>query len=154
MIMWSEVICIRWCWKCIFQLNEESGCLNVRAQLQLFLANIDEFALHCHFRYGDLVFSFLLVINILHNSFVNVGLFTGFSLDDDSTFRVYHLQFSNDTLFIGNDSWGSNRAIKANLLLFEMILSLKVNFHKSLLMRVIFAALSVSRTPYFYSSAT
>jgi hypothetical protein len=75
-------------------------------------------------------------------------------LDDDSTFRVYHLQFSNDTLFIGKDSWGNNRAIKANLLLFEMISSLKVNFHKSLLMRVIIAALSVSRTPYFYSSAT
>jgi hypothetical protein len=108
----------------------------------------------CRFRYGDLVFSFLLVINILLNSFVNVGLFTWFSLDDDSTFRVYHLQLSNDTLFIGKDSWGNNRAIKANPLLFEMISSLKVNFHKSLLMRVIFAALSVSRTPYFYSSAT
>lgn len=49
---------------------------------------------------------------------------------------ISHLQFVDDTLIVGRKSWVNIRAIKVNLILFEIILSLKVNFHKRLLMGV------------------
>jgi len=52
-----------------------------------------------------------------------------------STFRISHLQFANDALIMGKklvNIW----ALKAILILFELILGLKVNFQKSLLVGV------------------
>jgi hypothetical protein len=41
-----------------------------------------------------------------------------------------------DTLLLSEKSWENVRAMKANLILFEVISGLKVNFQKSLLMGV------------------
>jgi len=49
---------------------------------------------------------------------------------------VSHLQFADDTLLIGNKSWANFRALRAGLVLFEAISSLKFNFHKSSLVGV------------------
>jgi hypothetical protein len=46
------------------------------------------------------------------------------------------LQFADDTLIVGEKSWANIRAIKAVLILFELISGLKVNFHKSMLVGV------------------
>ncbi|PNX77892.1 ribonuclease H, partial [Trifolium pratense] len=43
---------------------------------------------------------------------------------------------ANDTLIVGEESWANIRDLKANLMLFELISGLKVNFHKSMLVGV------------------
>jgi hypothetical protein len=47
-----------------------------------------------------------------------------------------HLQFADDTLFLGTKSWANIRALRAVLVLFEMMSNLKVNFNKSMLVGV------------------
>jgi len=44
-----------------------------------------------------------------------------------------HLQFADDTLLIGGKSWANVKALRAVLVLFENMLGLKVNYHKSML---------------------
>lgn len=41
------------------------------------------------------------------------------------------LQFSNETLFIGEESWNNLWYIKETLRGFELVSGLRVNFHKS-----------------------
>lgn len=47
-----------------------------------------------------------------------------------------HLQYVDDTFIIGGKGLGNIRTIKAILLLFDLMLGLEVNFHKSLLIRI------------------
>lgn len=47
----------------------------------------------------------------------------------ENDFRVSHLQFADDTLIMGETSFANIRVIKANILLFELMPNLKVNFH-------------------------
>lgn len=48
-----------------------------------------------------------------------------------------HLEYADDNLIIGEKKWSNIRIIKANMLLFEVMLGLKINSHKSLSMGVI-----------------
>jgi hypothetical protein len=47
--------------------------------------------------------------------------------------QLTHLQFADDTLILGENSWSNVRSMRAVLLLFEAASGLKVNFHKSML---------------------
>ena len=49
---------------------------------------------------------------------------------------VSHLQFADDTLLLGNKSWANVWALRAALIIFESMSGLKVNFNKSLLVRI------------------
>jgi len=47
--------------------------------------------------------------------------------------QLSHLQFTDDTLIVGEKSWSNVRSMRAVLLLFEDMSGLKVNFNKSML---------------------
>jgi len=47
--------------------------------------------------------------------------------------QLSHLQFTDDTLIVGEKSWSNVRFMRAVLLLFEDMSGLKVNFNKSML---------------------
>ncbi|XP_045797737.1 uncharacterized protein LOC123891912 [Trifolium pratense] len=70
------------------------------------------------------------------NASVLVNLFLGFSVGEDVLYKVTYLQFADDTLVVAEKNWANIRAIKAILLLFKVMSSLKVNFQKSLLAEV------------------
>ncbi|XP_058759867.1 uncharacterized protein LOC131633168 [Vicia villosa] len=68
-------------------------------------------------------------------SAVACGKFSGFKFNaGEECFS--HLQYADDTLIIETNGWGNIRIIKENLMLFEVISGLKVNFHKSLLVGI------------------
>ncbi|MCH96748.1 cysteine-rich receptor-like protein kinase, partial [Trifolium medium] len=94
---------------------------------------------------------------------INAALFQGYLIGErqDAQVQISHLQFADDTLIVGEKSWANIRAIKAILILFELVSGLKVNFHKSMLVGVnvsdswlINAAVVVNckigRTPFVY----
>ncbi|KEH40613.1 hypothetical protein MTR_1g032320 [Medicago truncatula] len=70
------------------------------------------------------------------NALVEADLYFGYTEGANNLVQITHLQFSNDTLLIGDRSWENIRALKALLLLFETTSGLKVNFHKSMLVDV------------------
>jgi hypothetical protein len=63
-------------------------------------------------------------------------MFTGYSVGEQNSITVSHLQFGDDTLLLGTKSWANVRALWAVLVLFEFMSGLKVNFHKSMLVGV------------------
>lgn len=71
--------------------------------------------------------------NVLMNSMVEAQLFRDICVGRCSEVWLSHLQFADDTLIIGENSWLNVRSMRAVLLLFEEVSGLKVNFHKSLL---------------------
>ncbi|PNY13834.1 cysteine-rich receptor-like protein kinase [Trifolium pratense] len=86
-------------------------------------------------------FLFLLAaegLNVMLKTSVNAELFKGYMIGDvpASQICISHLQFADDTLIVGEKSWANIRAIKALLILFELVSGLKVNFHKSMLVGV------------------
>jgi hypothetical protein len=64
------------------------------------------------------------------------NLFTGYSVGVQDPVMVSHLQFADDTLLLGVKSWANVRALRAVLVLFETMSGMKVNFNKSMLVRV------------------
>ncbi|MCH83870.1 cysteine-rich receptor-like protein kinase [Trifolium medium] len=52
------------------------------------------------------------------------------------TISIFHLQFTDDTLLLWTKSWANIRALRAVLVLFEMMSGLKMNFNKSMLVGV------------------
>jgi hypothetical protein len=97
----------------------------------------DEFPLKRGLRQGDPLspFPFLLAAeghNILMKSLVQTQLFTGYSIREVNPVVVSHLQFADDTLLMGTKSWANVRALRATLVIFEVMPGLKVNFHKSI----------------------
>lgn len=93
-------------------------------------------------------FLFLLVAEGLASMLAkatSLGDFRGFYDGGDSQFEI--LQFSDDTLLIGDDSFNNLWSIKALLRGFELILGLKVNLAKSQL-------LGVSLDPDFVQAAS
>jgi hypothetical protein len=88
-------------------------------------------------RQGDPLSQFLFIIaaegfNMLMKSAVEMGRFTAYKFErGDLGFS--HLQYVDDTLIIEEKSWGNIWIMKANLLLFELMSGLKVNFNKSML---------------------
>jgi len=63
-------------------------------------------------------------------STVDACLFTGYRVSAPDTVLVSRLQFADDTLLVGE------KICETILILFEVILELKVNFHKSMLVGV------------------
>jgi hypothetical protein len=57
---------------------------------------------------------------------------TGYSVGGHDDVTVSHLQFADDTLLLGAKSWANVRALRAVLVLFELMSDLKVNSHKSM----------------------
>ncbi|CAJ2630732.1 unnamed protein product [Trifolium pratense] len=64
------------------------------------------------------------------------NLFKGYSIGEEGSMTVSHLQFADDTLLLGVKSWANVRALRAVLVLFETMSGLKVNFNKSMLVGV------------------
>jgi hypothetical protein len=65
-------------------------------------------------------------------------LFSGYSFGMQNMVSVSHLQFADDTLLIGTKSRANVHALRVVLVLFESMSGLKVNFNKSMLVRVNF----------------
>ncbi|XP_058783416.1 uncharacterized protein LOC131658099 [Vicia villosa] len=91
-------------------------------------------------RQGDPISQFLFLIavegfNMLMKKAVDSGKYSGYKFEKGEE-RFTHLQYADDTLIIGEKSWSNIRTIKANLLLFEVMSGLKVNFNKSKLVGV------------------
>jgi len=84
-------------------------------------------------------FLFLLAterLNVMMKALVQIGVFTSYGIEPHASVSVSHSQFVDDTLLVGVKSWANVRALKADLLLFEAISGLKVNFHKSMMFGV------------------
>ncbi|GAU41823.1 hypothetical protein TSUD_299890 [Trifolium subterraneum] len=75
-------------------------------------------------------------LSVLMEAAVAHNLFTGYSIGELDPVSVSHLQFADDTLLLGVESWANVRALHAVLMLFETMSGLKVNFHKSMLVGV------------------
>jgi len=99
---------------------------------------IDEFNFERGLRQGDPLSSFLFLLaaeglNVMMSAVVTTRLFTPYIIGAHEPVLVSHLQFADDTLLIDIKSWANVRAMKAVLLLFEVVSGLKVNSHKSML---------------------
>jgi len=98
----------------------------------------DEFKIERGLRQGDPLSPFLFLIaaegfNVLMQALVEAQLYKGYRVGREGEVRITHLEFADDTLILGEKSWLNVRSMRAVLLLFENISSLKVNFHKSML---------------------
>ncbi|CAJ2655849.1 unnamed protein product [Trifolium pratense] len=99
-----------------------------------------EFGMGRGLRQGDPMSLFLFLIaaegfNLLMRKALELGKFSGFKFERGEEY-FSHLQYADGTLIIGEKSWSNIPIIKANLLLFELISGLKVNFHKCLLVGI------------------
>jgi hypothetical protein len=100
-----------------------------------------EFPFQKGLRQGDPLspFFFLLAaegLNVMMTDMVEWNMFTGYSVGEHNLIIVLHLQFTDDTLLLGTKRWVTIRALRAILVLFELMSGLKVNFHKSMLVGV------------------
>jgi len=115
-----------WIMECVTTIN---GCLT------------DEFCFELGLRQWDPLSPFLFLLaaeglNVMMSTLVSDNIFTPYSIGAQTIVSVSHLQFADDILLVGVKSWANVRAMKANLLLFESIYGLKVNFNKSMLFGV------------------
>jgi hypothetical protein len=97
-----------------------------------------EFPLARGLRQGDSLSPSMFLIaaeglNMLMQAMVDTNVFTGYTIGTQDPISVSHLQFVDDTLLLGTKSWANVRALRAVLVLFEMMSGLKVNFNKSML---------------------
>ncbi|MCI04470.1 RNA-directed DNA polymerase (Reverse transcriptase), partial [Trifolium medium] len=99
-----------------------------------------EFRIGRGLRQGDPLSPFLFLIaaeglGMLMNKAATIGRFVGYEFGNQGV-RLSQLQFADDTLIMGPSTMENVAVIKATLHLFELILGLKVNFHKSRLVGI------------------
>jgi hypothetical protein len=116
----------RWIKACIF-----SGNLSILVNG----SSTEEINIHTGLKQGDLLasFLFLLVVEGLSAAVRTEderNLFTGFKVGSTGM-SVSHLQYADDTLFLGEATVANLWSIKAILRGFELASGLKVNFGKS-----------------------
>jgi len=104
-------------------------------------AILKSFLLKRGLRQGDPLSPFLFLLaaeglNVMMTSMVENDLFTGYGVGHANATVVSHLQFADDTLLLAAKSWANVRALRAVLSLFVVMSSLKVNYHKSLLVGI------------------
>jgi hypothetical protein len=75
-------------------------------------------------------------LNLMMRVMVEGNMFTGYSVGGQEAVTVSRLQFAYDTLLLGVKSWANVRALRAVLMLFDLMSDLKVDFHKSMLVGV------------------
>ncbi|XP_071700296.1 uncharacterized protein [Rutidosis leptorrhynchoides] len=97
----------------------------------------NEFNISRGVRQGDPLSPFLFIIaaeglNILTKAATNSGLFRGVEIGADKIL-VSHLQYADDTIFIGDWSRSNAYSIRNLLKCFELASGLKLNFQKSCL---------------------
>lgn len=111
---------------------------------------IKEFEVERGLRQGDLISPFLFVIvakglKLLVNKTVENGDFVGCNVNGKCFMDV--LQFVDDTLLVGNESWNHLWVIKSVLRGFELVSGLGINFHMSKLV-------GININSHFYEVAT
>lgn len=77
-------------------------------------------------------FLFLMVVEGLVRivqKVVRDGLFSSFQVNH--SLNISLLQFADDIILVGNGSWDNIWCLKSIFRIFELVLGLKVNFHKS-----------------------
>lgn len=99
-----------------------------------------EFKMGYGLRQGDPIspLVFLIVVegfNMMMEKAVEIGRFYGFTFKGGVQ-HFSHLQYVDDTLIIGEKYYTDIWNIKTNFTLFEIMTCLKVNYHKSLLIRI------------------
>lgn len=97
-----------------------------------------EFVLGRGLRQGDPLSPFLFILaveglSVMVSNVVARHMYNGYRVGGGA-FKVTHLQYVDDTLFVGMASWKNVWAIKSILQLFEVTSGLKANFFKSQLM--------------------
>jgi hypothetical protein len=101
----------------------------------------EEFPFQRGLRQGDPLSPFLFLVvaeglNVMMSTMVERDQFVGYSVGEQDSMVVLHLQFADDTLLLGEKSWANVWALRAVLMLFEAMSGLKVNFHKNMLVGV------------------
>ncbi|XP_071695221.1 uncharacterized protein [Rutidosis leptorrhynchoides] len=96
-----------------------------------------EFSLGRGVRQGDPLSPFLFILaaeglNIMAKSAIDNGLFNGLKVGNDEI-TISHLQYADDTIFLGDWSHANACSLQNLLKCFELASGLKVNFQKSCL---------------------
>jgi len=102
-----------------------------------------EFSLDIEFLLSDPLSPFLFLIdderlNIMMKTIVDTRFFKGYKVGRNKPIHIYHLQFADETLILGEKIQANVSDLKVVLILFDGILWVKVNFHKSMLVGVKF----------------
>lgn len=70
------------------------------------------------------------------HALVRANLNSSYKVGHTDNVSITHLHLGDDILLVGNTSLANIKSLKALLLLFEVTLGLKVNFHKSMFVSV------------------
>jgi len=85
----------------------------------------DEFPLGRGLRQGGLFHPFCFYCSrgfeYYDEAMVESYIFKGYSIGSDNPAVISHIQFADDTLLLGGKSWANARALRAILVLFEMV---------------------------------
>lgn len=75
-------------------------------------------------------------LNIMMNPNDEARMFSSYKVVKEEAVSITHLQFSDDTLVLGENSWANIRVLQENLIIFVVISSSKVSFNRIMLIVV------------------